>query len=63
MRGLAEDDYSFSERDLVQFFRGERREMERYVIDAQRDALTHAQENRLLEFVEWAGKAFEKPLS
>jgi hypothetical protein len=41
MRGLAEDDYSFSEQDLVRFFRGERREMERYVIDAQRDAITH----------------------
>lgn len=63
MRGLAEDDYGFSEQDLVRFFRGERREMERYIIDAQRDAITHAQENRLLEFVEWAGKSFEKPMS
>lgn len=63
MRGLSEDDYNFSEQDLVRFFRGERKEMERYVIDAQRDAITHAQENRLLEFVEWAGKAFEKPMS
>ena len=36
MRGLAENDYSFSEQDLVKFFRGERREMERYIIDAQR---------------------------
>ncbi len=62
MRGLA-DEYGFSEQDLVRFFRGERREMERYVIDAQRDAITHAQENRLLEFVEWAGKSLEKPMS
>jgi hypothetical protein len=63
MRGLVDDDYGFSEQDLVRFFRGERREMERYVIDAQRDAITHAQENRLLEFVEWAGKSLEKPMS
>lgn len=63
MRGLPEDDYSFSEQDLIRFFRGERKEMERYVIDAQRDAITHAQENRLLEFVEWAGKSLEKPMS
>lgn len=63
MRGLAPDDYSFSEQDLVRFFRGERREMERYIIDAQRDSITHAQENRLLEFVEWAGKSLEKPMS
>ena len=35
--GLEDSDYSFSEQDLVRFFRGERREMERYIIDAQRD--------------------------
>ena len=63
MRGMSEDNYNFSEQDLVRFFRGERKEMERYVIDAQRDAITHAQENRLLEFVEWAGKSLEKPMS
>ena len=62
MRGISEDSYNFSEQDLVRFFRGERKEMERYVIDAQRDAITHAQENRLLEFVEWAGKSLEKPM-
>lgn len=63
MRGLAEDDYSFSEKDLVKFFRGERREMERYIIDAQRDAITHAKDNKLVEFVEWAGKAADRPLA
>jgi len=63
MRGLAETDYTFSEEDLVRFFRGERREMERYIIDAQRDAVTHDAENKLLEFVEWAGKGADRPLS
>lgn len=63
MRGLAETDYSFSEQDLVRFFRGERREMERYIIDAQRDAITHDTQNALLEFVEWSGKAADRPLS
>ena len=63
MRGLDEDDYSFSEQDLVRFFRGERREMERYIIDAQRDAITHDTENQLVEFVEWAGKAADRPLA
>jgi hypothetical protein len=63
MRGLPEDDYSFSEQDLVRFFRGERREMERYIIDAQRDAITHDQNNALIEFVEWAGKAADRPLA
>ena len=63
MRGLAPEDYSFSEVDLVRFFRGERREMERYIIDSQRDAVTHDSSNTLLEFVEWAGKGADRPLS
>jgi len=63
LRGLAEDDYSFSEQDVVRFVRSERREMERYIVDAQRDAMTHDPTNKLLEFVEWAGKAADRPLS
>ena len=63
MRGLPDDDYSFSELDLVKFFRGERREMERYIVDAQRDAVTHDSENKLLEFVEWSGKGADRPLA
>nr|HQI77717.1 HNH endonuclease [Candidatus Latescibacterota bacterium] len=63
MRGLPETDYSFSEQDLVKFFRGERREMERYIVDSWRDQITHNPDNRLLEFVEWAGKGTDRPLS
>ena len=63
MRGLTEDDYSFSEQDLVKFFKGESREMERYIVDAQRDAITHDSSNKILEFVEWAGKSSNRPLA
>jgi hypothetical protein len=63
MRGLPENDYSFSESDLVRFFRGERREMERYIVDSQRDAITHNTENSILEFVEWSGKSADRPLA
>lgn len=63
MRGLPEEAYSFSETDLVRFFKGARREMERYIVDAQRDAITHSTGNRLLEFVEWSGKAADRPMA
>lgn len=63
MRGLDASDYSFSEAELVRFFRGERKEMGKYIIDAQRDAITHSADNQLLEFVEWAGKALVRPLA
>ena len=57
------DDYSFSENDLVRFFRGERREMEKYIVDAQRDSITHSPDNSILEFVEWSGRGTDRPLS
>lgn len=63
LKGLQENDYSFSEKDLVSFFRGEHREMQRYIIDAVRDSISYNKDNHLVEFIEWAGKTAEKPLS
>jgi hypothetical protein len=63
MKGLPEANYSFSEKDLVTFFKGEHREMVRYIVDSVRDSITHNKENKLMEFVEWAGKSADRPLS
>jgi len=63
MKGLREDDYSFSEKDLVTFFKGEHREMVRYIVDSVRDSINHNKNNKLMEFVEWAGKSSDRPLS
>ena len=62
-KGLAEDDESMSERDLVGFFRGESREIKRYALDAVRAAITHHADNELTPYVEFGGKSTEKPLS
>ena len=61
--GLLGDDYSFSESDLVRFFKGQSREMRRYIVDAQRDAITHNENNLLLEFIEWSGKSADRPMA
>jgi hypothetical protein len=63
MKGLRENDYSFSEKDLVTFFHGEHRELLRYIIDAVRDSINFNKDNNLMEFVEWSGKAANRPLS
>ena len=63
MKGLREDDYSFSEKDIVAFFKGEHREMVRYIVDSVRDSINHNKDNKLMEFVEWAGKSSDRPLS
>ncbi len=63
LRQLDKEDYSFSEVDLVKLFKGEHREVTRYIIDALRDGITRDPKNKLTDFVEWAGKGAERPLS
>ena len=63
MKRLDERDFGFSEADLVSFFKGEHREMLRYIIDSTRDSITYHKDNRLREFVEWAGKTADRPLA
>ena len=62
-KGLSEDDYSFSEKDLVTFFRGERREVQKYIVDWVRDSVNYHRDNRLKEYVEWTGKKGDRPLA
>ena len=62
-KGLANDNEEFSEKDLVDHFRGEQRAMTCYVLDSVRDGVTHSPKNKLREFVEYAGKGYEKPFS
>jgi len=62
-RGLAAEDFSFSEEDLVKYFKGESREMKRYIIDAVRDSITHHPENKLRDYIDFGGRGKEKPIS
>lgn len=59
----APDDLSFSEQDLVGFFRGERREVTKYILDDVRIGIIHHPENKLKDFIEFSGREGEKPLS
>jgi len=60
---LAEDDFNFTERDLVKYFRGESREVKRYILDAVRDSITHHIDNKLKEYIDFGGRKTERPLS
>jgi hypothetical protein len=62
-KGLPEDFEEFSEKSLVEHFKGEQRAIKRYVLDSVRDTITHAPENKLRDFVEYSGKGHEKPFS
>ncbi len=60
---LSEDDLSFSEKDLVNYFKGQSREIKRYILDALRDGVTSDQENKLRDYIDFGGKGKERPLS
>lgn len=58
-----DDDLSFSERDLVMHFKGQSREMKRYILDAVRDGVTSSADNKLRDFIDYGGRGKERPLS
>lgn len=61
--GRSIDDMSFSERDLVMYFRGQSREMKRYILDAVRDGVTGSADNKLRDFIDYGGRGKERPIS
>ena len=60
--GRDEDDESFSEQDLVNHFRGEGRQMRRYVVDRVRNSITTHPNNKLSDFIERGGRGTGRPL-
>jgi hypothetical protein len=60
---LEEDNLNFSERELVNYFKGESRELKRYILDSVRDGITRNSDNKLMEYIDLGGRAKEKPMS
>jgi hypothetical protein len=60
---LPSDSLNFSEKDLMKYFKGESREMRRYIFDDVRDAITHNPANKLKSYIDFGGRGKEKPLS
>lgn len=60
---IEESNFNFSERDLVNYFKGESRELKRYILDSVRNSVTRNSENKLMEYVDLGGRAKEKPIS
>ena len=61
--GRGDEELGFSERDLVTYFRGQSREMKRYILDAVRDGVTSSPDNKLRDFIDYGGRGKERPLS
>lgn len=61
--GLAEDDFSFSEQQVVDYFKGERGNIRSYIINSQKNSITRSPENRLQAYINFEGRGNTLPLS
>ena len=60
---LNEDNFDFSEQQLVEYFKGESVNIRKYIIDSLKHSITHSTDNKLKDFIDFEGKAKELPLS
>lgn len=60
-KGLDANDYSFSEQNLVNYFRGEN--IKKYIIDSLKDSIRRDQTNKLADYIDTEGKSKTKPIS
>jgi len=60
---LNPDDFSFSEEQLVDYFKGENVNIKKYIIDSIKHAITNATENKLKDYIDFEGRAKELPIS
>lgn len=60
---LDDDDLSFSEQDLVDHFKGERKNIRQYVINSQKNAITRSPDNQLQSYINFEGRGTQLPLS
>lgn len=61
--GLANDDYSFSEQQVVDYFRGERGNIKTYIINSQKNSITRSPDNKLQSYINFEGRGNTYPLS
>jgi hypothetical protein len=60
---LKDDEYSFSEQQLIDYFKGDNANIKKYIIDSIKHSITTAKDNRLKDYIDFEGKAKELPIS
>jgi len=60
---LQEDNLSFSELQLVNYFKGDNANIKKYIIDSIKHSITYNEENKLKDYIDFEGKAKDLPVS
>ncbi len=61
--GLNRNDFSFSEQQLADYFKGDNANIKKYIIDSIKHAITNNKENKLKDYIDFEGKAKDLPIS
>jgi hypothetical protein len=61
--GLTDDNFDFSEQQLVEYFKGDNVNIRKYIVDSVKHNITCSLDNKLRDFIDFGGKAKELPLS
>ena len=60
---LVLDDFSFSEQQVVEYFKGERGNIRAYIINSQKNSITRSPDNKLQSYINFEGRGNSLPLS
>ncbi len=60
---LEEDNFTFSEQQLVDYFKGDNTNIKKYIIDSIKHSITNSKENKLKDYIDFEGKAKDLPIS
>jgi len=60
---LKDDDFSFSEAQLIEYFKGDGTNVKKYIVDAIKHSVTYSKDNKLKDYIDFEGKAKDLPIS
>jgi len=60
---LEEDNFSFSEQQLVDYFKGDNANIKKYIIDSIKHSVTNHKDNKFKDYIDFEGKAKDLPIS
>lgn len=60
---LVDDNFSFSEQQLVDYFKGDNANIKKYIIDSIKHSITNHKDNKLKDYIDFEGKAKDLPIS
>ncbi|PKP32392.1 MAG: HNH endonuclease [Bacteroidetes bacterium HGW-Bacteroidetes-16] len=60
---IKEDEFNFSEQNLIDYFKGDSANLKKYIIDSIKHSISEAPDNKLKDYLDREGKAKDLPIS